>query len=132
MPYFYTTMALSTLFFIISGIQMWASDYFREVLEVDEASTHIAFAMVCVTAPAIGALFSGIVVSKFGGHNDRRVMPSVIVAGVIAMAVALPVPHCNNFYMVVFLIWLLLILGSYILPILTGVMLTTVPVFDRP
>jgi len=61
-------MALSVLFFVISGIQMWVSDYLGEVLEVPQATVVLAFAVGCVTAPVLGAVLSGVVVSGFGGY----------------------------------------------------------------
>ena len=61
-------MALSVLFFVISGLQMWTTDYFREVIGLSENSTHLAFAVVGITGPIIGAAISGIVASKLGGY----------------------------------------------------------------
>lgn len=68
MPYFHTTMALSVLFFVISGLQMWTTDYFREVLGLSENAVHIAFGVVGITGPIIGAAISGCVVTKLGGY----------------------------------------------------------------
>lgn len=130
--YVFTTMALSALFFVISGIQMWVSDYLGEVLEVPQATVVMAFAIVCITAPVLGAVLSGVVASNFGGYTSPHAMPAVIVAALMALAVALPVPYVDSFRLVAALIWLLLFLGAFIMPILTGVMLHTVDVNDRP
>jgi len=59
-------------------------------------------------------------------------MPSVIVAALVALAVALPVPYFDSFWIVCALLWLLLFVGAFIMPILTGVMLLSVDVDDRP
>ena len=125
-------MALSVLFFIISGIQMWVSDYLGEVLELPQATVVLAFAVGCVTAPVLGAILSGIVASRFGGYTSPHAMPSVIVAALVAVAVALPVPYFDSLWVVGALLWLLLFVGAFIMPILTGVMLHTVEVDDRP
>jgi hypothetical protein len=127
-----TTMALSILFFIVSGIQMWVSDYFVQVIGASETTTHIYFALVCVTAPVLGAVLSGTVASRFGGFKSSKAMSSVILAAIVAMGAAIPIPYFDDFYVIVALIWTLLFAGGFILPILTGIMLNTVDVFDRP
>jgi len=111
---------------------MWVSDYFVEVIGASQATTHIYFALVCVTAPVLGAVLSGTVASRFGGFKSSKAMESVIMAAIVAMGAAIPIPYFDDFYIVVTLIWILLFAGGFILPILTGIMLNTVDVFDRP
>jgi sugar phosphate permease len=59
--YLFTTIALSVLFFVVSGIQYWVSDYLSEVLDVPITKVYVYFAVVVLTAPIIGALLSGYV-----------------------------------------------------------------------
>ena len=59
--YVFTTIALSVLFFVVSGIQYWVSDYLSEVLDVPITKVYVYFAFVVLTAPIIGALLSGYV-----------------------------------------------------------------------
>jgi len=59
---------------------MWVSDYFVEVIGASQATTHIYFALVCVTAPVLGAVLSGTVASRFGGFKSSKAMESVIMA----------------------------------------------------
>ena len=50
-------------------------------------------------------------------------MPVVIFAGLLAVTVSLPIPYFDDARIVATLLWLLLIIGAFIMPILTGVML---------
>ena len=111
---------------------MWVTDYFVVVIEVSEATTHIYFALVCVTAPVLGAVLSGAMASKFGGYTSPKAMPSVIVGAIVAVCVSLPIPYFDDFSIIVLLIWVLLFAGGFILPIMTGIMLSTVDINDRP
>ena len=87
---------------------------------------------MCITAPVLGAMTSAIVANKMGGYNSKHIMPAVIVAAFICMASAIPVPYFDNFYIAASFLWSLLFFGAFILPILTGVMLSTVNVNNRP
>lgn len=51
----------------------------------------------------------------------------MIVVGLLAVIVAIPVPFVNEFWQVAVLFWLLLFFGGFIVPPLTGVMINSVP-----
>lgn len=111
---------------------MWTTDYFREVLGLSENAVHVAFGVVGITGPIIGAGLSGVIVTKLGGYGDKRVMPVVILSAVLAVSVSLPITYFDNVAIVGCLLWALLIIGAFIMPILTGIMLSTVHIDDRP
>ena len=102
---------------------MWTTDYFREVIGLSENATHLAFAAVGVTGPIIGAGISGVVASRLGGYQNKRVMPVVMTAGFFAVGVSLPITYFDSPFIVGFLMFSLLVIGAFIMPILTGVML---------
>ena len=87
---------------------------------------------MCITAPVLGAISSAYVASRMGGYTSKHTMPAVIFAAFIAMLSALPVPYFDNFLIAAAFLWSLLFFGAFILPILTGVMLSTVSVANRP
>jgi MFS transporter, Spinster family, sphingosine-1-phosphate transporter len=124
--YKYLVLTLSVLFFSISGIQYWITDYFIEVLGEPEKRVHIYFGVTAITSPIGGALLSGYWGSKIGGYGSKYALPSAIFAGVICCITAVPVPFLDNFVFVICCIWIMLFCGGFILPIVTGVMLTTV------
>ena len=108
------------------------TDYFIEVLEVPESDMYIYFSLTCITAPIAGAVCSGVIATMFGGYRSKYALPSCIVASFITCLLALPVPFFDNFLYIIFSIWWMLFFGGYILPIVTGVMLTTVKADLRP
>ena len=59
-------------------------------------------------------------------------MPLMIFSGLLAVSVSLPITYFDDPVIVGTLMWTLLVVGAFILPILTGVMLQTVPLDDRP
>lgn len=132
MPFVFLMLAISVLFFIISGIQYWASDYLQEVLGIEKDLVHIYFSITCITAPVIGALLSGVVMNRLGGYRSSKALPLCLVTGILAMVVSLPIPFSNNYKVSIGLMWLLLFFGAFILPTLTGVMLSKVRPEDRP
>ena len=46
-------------------------------------------------------------------------------------ACAIPIPWCDGFYVIAFLIWFLLFFGGFIMPKMTGIMLSSVGAFER-
>src|SRR5205823_6367390 len=57
--YICTMLGISSLLFIITGIQFWISDYMMIVLKVDPKKVFITFAVVCITAPVFGVMSGG-------------------------------------------------------------------------
>jgi hypothetical protein len=51
--------------------------------------------------------------------------------GFLATVVALPIPFIDDFTMVIVLMWALLFCGGFILPILTGILLNSVGLYER-
>ena len=54
-------MSLTGLFFVISGIQYWASHYLQNALGVSHANTFKYFMGTCISSPCLGAILSGYV-----------------------------------------------------------------------
>lgn len=50
-------------------------------------------------------------------------MPVVLFAGCMAVSVSLPITYFDSPVIVGFLLWSLLTIGAFIMPILTGIML---------
>jgi hypothetical protein len=48
--------SLSSLFFVLTGIQFWISDYLRTVLDIPQQEVFVAFAVVSITGPTLGVL----------------------------------------------------------------------------
>ena len=126
MPFICIVSSLTGLFFVISGIQYWASHYLQNVLGVNGADTFKYFMGTCITSPVLGAILSGYISNKFGGYNSRYPLIFAFIAGLIAVAAAAPMPCVNDPLLAIFLVWIVLFTGAFILPIMTGVMLTCI------
>lgn len=71
-------LSLSGLFFVVTGIQYWFSDYLKKMFGksvlgeadgVSDETISFAFAFTCFTAPIFGAVVGGVTVAKLGGYN---------------------------------------------------------------
>ena len=125
--YVFCVLALSVLFFVVGGIQYWASDYFIEVIGVPKADTHYYFGTTCITAPVFGAVMGAWAGSKLGGFRAKYTFMSCIMCVLVCVVLGYIMPSINTVRLLVLDIWLMLFFGAYCLPIATGVMLTTVP-----
>ena len=52
-------LAMSCLFFMISGIQFWVTDYMRAVLHMPDELAFTAYSVTSVTAPIMGVILGG-------------------------------------------------------------------------
>jgi len=114
-------MSVTCLFFVITGIQFWISYYIHMVLEIDEKTVFICFAIICITAPTLGVLSGGYIIQKLGGYNDTRAIEICLKLGYITGVISIPLPFVSSLPTFIFLIWLLLFFGGAIVPGLTGI-----------
>jgi len=119
-------LALSTLYFIITGIQYWISDYLQLVLKVPADEVYYVFAFICLTAPFMGIILGGFVFSSIGGYSSPKSFLWVLLISVIGSFTGLPTPLVDDKYKIYTLIWLTLFIGAFILPTMTGIMLNSV------
>ena len=66
-------ITLSGLYFVVTGIQYWASDYLKIEFGPDGISDDtvaLYFAFTSFTAPISGAIAGGVTTSKMGGYNN--------------------------------------------------------------
>jgi len=57
---------ISVLFFIISGVLFWSTDYFVDVLLVPKSDVTLLFALTTLSSPISGALASQPILAKIG------------------------------------------------------------------
>lgn len=65
-------LSLSGLYFVVTGIQYWLSDYLIEVMNVDPDKAAVYFSLTCFTAPISGVIVGGFLTTHLGGYNDPR------------------------------------------------------------
>lgn len=119
-------MGITCLFFVISGIQYWATHYLMDILGISREQVFSYFMLTCVTSPTSGAIISGWAVNKCGGYQGKYIFPVCLAMGTIAACGAVPIPFLDDFHVVIGLFWVVLFAGAFILPIMTGIMFTLV------
>lgn len=121
-------LALTGLYFVVTGIQYWIPDYMQHVMEIDEDTSAWIFAVLSFTAPVSGVVVGGILTTSLGGYNDPRAMVLQVCMGLCAAVSALPIPFFAPDQRALFVtfLWFLLFFGGFTLPQVTGIMLNTV------
>lgn len=131
-PFMALSLALSSLFFVMSGITYWLTTYFIKVLDIPRQTAQISFIVTTITSPIFGALISSRLSVSIGGHQSPKSLPICISLGVIAISIAIWFPFIDNGFLAFAVVWVVLFIGGIILPIMTGVMLLTVEDELRP
>jgi hypothetical protein len=118
------TLGLSTLYFVVTGVQFWATEFLLEVSQAPYTKVLGAFAGTSASAPVLGVVMGGIVVDRFGGYHGstgaRRT--TAFCAGLASLAVVSAVIGAmqTDFELVIGLVWLVLFFGGAIVPGATG------------
>ena len=93
---------------------------------VEPTQVFVYFSVTCISAPTLGVIVGGVITHQIGGYTDPRALKLSCIVAVFANMSALPIPFMNSFLVVKVLLWMLLFFGGFILPIITGVMLSSV------
>ena len=97
----------------------------------DPAVVASFFSATSATAPVGGVIAGGIVMQKYGGYTHKSSQKILVIMGYVAIACAFPIPFLNNFFLISALFWGLLFCGGFILPPATGIMISSVGIFQR-
>lgn len=124
-------MTISSIYFVVTGVQFWISDYMIMALGATQGKVFTVFALVSITAPTLGVLAGGNICDRLGGYSGDRALDFCLVFAGLASMFAIPIPLSENFYIVSLCLWLLFFFGGAILPTLTGMMLTAIPQKQR-
>ena len=68
-PFIMIVMANTAIFFILTGIQFWVTDYLIAELAADRSKVYVTFSIVSVTGPVLGVVIGGNVTSRVGGFR---------------------------------------------------------------
>jgi MFS family permease len=127
----YCTLALSSLFFVVTGIQFWSTEYLIKVIKAPYGTVLASFAATSATAPVLGVVFGGWIVDYVGGYQGREGVfrTSLIgtILGVFAVSLAIPASYSTSFSGALTMIWFVLFFGGAIVPGATGLVLSSVP-----
>jgi MFS family permease len=93
---------------------------------MSNADTFKYFIFTCITSPILGAILSGHVSTKTGGYHSNKTLLYALFAGFGTIMAAVPMTKMDDPLNAILCVWIILFFGAFMLPILTGVMLTTV------
>lgn len=113
-------LTISCLYFVITGIQFWISDYMLLVLGFPESSVYTIYGICSITSTLFGVIVGGIIVHKIGGYQNPNSFKLCLFMALVASGFALPIPYVNSMAPFVALLSLLLFCGAFIMPTLTG------------
>jgi len=120
-------LTLCTLYFIITAVQFWISDYMISVLGIFKGDVFLFFVIISTTAPTIGIAFGGYISQKIGGYTGKYALSFCFINIIFATMVSLPIPFIRQRSITIILFWLLLFFGASISPTLNGLMISSVP-----
>lgn len=128
----WVTWALAFLYFVVTGIQFWITDYLVTQLGADPPSVVIAFALTSLTAPTAGVFFGGWAVDKVGGYKDSTgrsmcmALRCCVSFGSAALFFALLTCFMETLVSVITTLWFVLFWGGCLVPPATGICISSV------
>ena len=120
-------LTMTGICYIVGGIQYWSTNYLITVLKIDKTIATTLFAITTVSAPISGVLIGGMATSYCGGYKTQKAHLVSLSAGWICMFCSLPIPLVNTMESFFLFLWLLLFFGGFIIPVVIGWMLVSVP-----
>jgi hypothetical protein len=130
--FIFSALALATLFFIITAVQYWGSDYMAQALKVEDTDMILlSFSVVCVTSPTFGVILGGWTISLIGGYESKHSILLCLIYGIFAGLFAIPVTYANGLTGFTIYLWLVLFFGGAIVPAITGIIISTGPLHLR-
>lgn len=124
--YLLIVISVTFLYYIITGLQYWMSDYMLVVLKQQEAIVFITFGVISITGPVLGVVVGGNITTCLGGYSTRKTLYQTLSFTFLCLISALPCPFVDSFVVFCICLWFLLFFGGAILPALTGILLNTV------
>ena len=126
--FIYSVISMSILIYIITGVQYWVTDYLDQILGIKSQKDRLfLFTVACFTAPVMGVLIGTEIKNKFCQQNMQKSLIFCSILGILASICSIPVPITLRLsYFIVFM-WLVLFFGAGIVPVLTSIIINSVP-----
>ncbi len=87
----------------------------------------VYFVSIAVSGPVFGVIVGGYVFNALGGYNDPKSFPLAVFMSLISFSVSFPMTYADEVWVLNTLLWVQFFSGGFIVPVLTGIMLNTVP-----
>ena len=128
--YITITLGLCSIYFIVTGMQFWMTEYLIDILQNDAVTVSLALSVTSITAPLAGVLVGGTAADQYGGYkgqNTAKALKMCIAFGFISFVFAFPMGFLFQMVYLIVLLWTFLFFGAAIIPVGTGVMISTAP-----
>lgn len=126
--FIFCVLTLSVIFFVLTSVQYWASDYMEVVLNVTDSKKRlISFGVVCLTSPTLGVLVGGLIINLMGGYETKHSIIFCLICSILSTLSSIPVPLVKSLLYFTIGLWLVLFFGGAILAPLTGINITSLP-----
>ncbi len=113
-------IAGNILFFIVTALQFWITDYLRVVMKVEEGKIFAAFVVTCVTAPTLGIILGGVLVQKCGGYEGKHSITFVFAFAIISTLFGSFMTQLTTLESFAPCLWLFFFFGGGLVPNLVG------------
>ena len=131
------TLSLSGLYFVVTGIQFWVTDYMTTPVSeggigIDAGLVVLSFSLSSLTGPTAGVFFGGWYIDRMGGYKDETgaaaagTLKRCTVFGALALAFAIPAAFLSSFWPIQIAMWWVLFFGGALLSPATGVCINSV------
>jgi len=114
------TFSGTVLFYIVTVIQFWISNYLKDVLHIEDKEIFISFVITCVTSPTLGIIIGGLIVQKAGGYESKHSIMFVFIFSLISTAIGIFITQFNDLLSFSIMLWLFLFFGGGLVPNLVG------------
>ncbi|KAJ9440751.1 putative sphingolipid transporter spinster-like protein 2 [Diplonema papillatum] len=126
------TLTVSSLYFVVTGLQIWVAEYAVEdeaPLHADPNTVVASFGFTAATAPVIGIITGGVILSKCGGYRGHHFKTASIVfaLGIFAAVFSWGAMLATSINTFMITVWLLLFFGGSMIPGLVGLTVISVP-----
>jgi MFS family permease len=126
--FIFCVLTMSMLYFIVTFIQYWASDYMLIALDIqDEKQRLFAFSLVCLSSPTLGLVIGGLIVDRLGGYSRKSSVIFCLISSLLCIIPAILIPFVDSLINYVCLLWVLLFFGAALIPPTQGIIIACLP-----
>lgn len=134
--YMYLVLAMTALYFVVTGVQFWGTSYMTVALKAPLPLVQSTFIFCSASGPTSGVVFGGWLVDKVGGYRGSRhrivALKVCFALGLLGCVFATAVSYVQSIELFVPCLWLALFFGGSTLPACSGISVAIVPRWLRP
>ena len=127
--YVLSIFSISCIYFSVTGVQYWGGDYMNRILKIHSPQKRLLyFSIICFTSPTLGVLVAGYFVSKLeNGYNNIKVFNICFICSIFTFICGVISALVSEISLFIIFMWLAFFFGGAIVPILTGIIINSLP-----